>query len=120
MRQQNQWQRSNELQLSPGLILFNLPSSNKSGFQLDGNDEGSNIYFTVCCHRQQIFTSGVGKIFVLIRQSTYKCINNQDDTISADPGFSANRAIEVASETELRYTPVLNFGVALNLQRPVG
>merc|ERR1711971_952721 len=25
-----------------------------------------------------------------------------DDTISADPGFSANRAIEVASETELR------------------
>ena len=99
MRQQNQWQRSNELQLSPGLILFNLPSSNKSGFQLDGNDEGSNLYFTVRCHRQQVFTSGVGKIFVLI-QSTNKCITYQDDTISADP---ANRAIEVASETELGY-----------------
>ena len=99
MRQQNQWQRSNELQLSPGLILFNLPSSNKSGFQLDGNDEGSNLYFTVRCHRQQVFTSGVGKIFVFM-QSTIKCITYQDDTISADP---ANRAIEVASETELGY-----------------
>ena len=116
MRQQNQWQQSNELQLSPGLILFNLPSSNKTGFQSDGDDEGSNLYFTVRCHRQQIFTSGVGKIFVLI-QSTYKCITYQDDTISADP---ANRAIEVASETELRYAPILNFGLALNLQRPVG
>ena len=53
----------------------------------------------------------------LLRQSTYKCITYQDDTISADP---ANRAIEVASETELRYAPILNFGLALNLQRPVG
>merc|ERR1711971_1236055 len=58
--------------------------SNKSGFQLDGNDEDSNLYFTV-------------------RFIASKYLHQElDDTISADPGFSANRAIEVASETELR------------------